>query len=153
VTLSVPSAGRVLAAVVAVAVALALVLVGIRIGTVLLRTSPVMSVAAESDLSQIQLVGGVVYVGQIINDDDGAIRLRGGAQVRQEAVPAASGQQASTQIVVQSLATDPYGLTADVVIPMDQVTLVGAVSPGSSLAQAYAQAMSGSPTATPEPSP
>lgn len=136
-----------------VAVALALVLVGIRIGTILLQTSPVMSVAAESELSQVQLIGGIVYVGQIINDDDGTIRLRDGAQVRQEAVPAASGQQAGTQIVVQSLATDPFGLTADVVIPMDQVTLVGAVSPASSLAQAYAQAMSGSPAATPEPSP
>lgn len=131
--------------------AVVLVVVGIRLGSSLLSPSAVMSVAADGELHQVQLLGGVTYLGAIVSDEDGALRLGRPAMVREEPLASPAPDGSTTQIVVQSLATEPFGIAADVIIPLDQVTLVGVVESGSGMAQAYAQAMGATPNETPTP--
>ena len=156
-TLPVPSTRQIALAVGAVLVAIAVVFVGIRLGTSLLTPSPVMGLAAEGDIHEVQLLGGAVYLGKIVGDDGSALRLARPAVVRQEAAAAASpGASPGAQgprVIVQSLATDPYGIAADILIPLDQVTLIGVVEPSSSLGKAYGEAMGliSAPATSPSP--
>jgi hypothetical protein len=152
-TLSVPSARQVSMVLATVLGALALLLVGARIGASLLAPSPVMSVTAGGELHQIQLLGGSAYLGRILSDEGGMLRVGDAALLRQQQAPTASGNQAETQLIVQSLTTDPFGITSDVVIPIDQVALIGVVDPDSSLGAAYGEAMGTRrvPSGTPSP--
>ena len=83
------------------------------------------------------------------------LRLARPAVVRQEQAPAASPGAQGPRVIVQSLTTDPYGIAADIVIPLDQVVFVGVLQPTSSLAVAYSEAigLTQPPAATPSPSP
>ena len=150
-TLRVPSVRQVLLALGGVILAAALVVVGVRLGSSILSPSPVMDLAAEGELHQVQVLGGTVYLGTIVADDGGTLRLARPAQVRQEQAPSASAGSQGPRIVVQSLATDPFGLSADILIPLDNVTLLGAVQPASSLAVAYREAMGVTPAPSPSP--
>jgi hypothetical protein len=152
-TLSVPSPRRIVLTVVGVLLAIAVLAVGVRLGASVLSPSPVMGLAAEGDLHQIQVLGGAVYLGRIVEDDGGTLRLSRPAVVRQEQAPAASQGTQGPRTVVQSLATDPYGIAADILIPLDKVTLVGVVQPSSSLGRAYGEAMGLTPAQAPSPSP
>ena len=60
-------------------------------------------------------------------------------------------QRAARGWLVQTLAVDPYALDGDVVIPLDQVVLVGTVVAGSGLEGAYLQAIDSSPGSSPAP--
>lgn len=152
-TVPVPSSKGILTGIGVVVAGLVLVLVGARFGAELLRPSAVMSVADGGGLHQVQLLGGLTYIGTIVSDDDGAVRLQGPAIVREEPLASAAADGSTTRIVVQSLASDPFAIEGDVVIPLDQVALVGVIAPGSGMAGAYAQAMgaAGEPEATPAP--
>jgi hypothetical protein len=152
-TLPVPSLRQVALTAGAVVVALVVLILGIRLGASLLSPSPVMGLAAEGDLHQVQLLGGAVYLGTIVDDDGATLRLTRPALVRQEQAPAASGTTGGPRIVVQSLATDPYGIAADILIPLDKVTLIGVVQPSSSLGRAYGEAMGLTPAPSAAPSP
>jgi hypothetical protein len=136
-----------------VLLALALLILGVRLGAALLSPSPVMGIAAEGGLHQVQVLGGAVYLGTIVGDDGDTLRLARPAVVRQEQAPASSAGEAGPRTIVQVLATDPYGIAADVLIPLDQVTLIGVVQPTSSLARAYAEAMGVTPAPAASPSP
>jgi hypothetical protein len=152
-TLAVPSARQVVLAVVGVLVAVAVVVVGVRIGASVLSPSPVIRLAAEGDLHEVQLLGGAVYLGTIVDDDGATLRLARPAIVRQEQAPTASAGAAGPRTIVQGLATDPFGIAADILIPLDQVTLIGVVLPTSSLARAYGEAMGLTPAPAASPSP
>jgi hypothetical protein len=152
-TLSVPSPRRIVLTLLGIAVAVAVLFIGVRLGSSILSQSPVMGLAAEGSLHEVQVLGGAVYLGTIVKDDGSTLRVSRPAIIRQEQVPAASPGTQGPRIIVQSLATDPYGIAADVLIPLQQVTFVGVVGPSSSLGKAYAEAMgvAGAPTASPSP--
>ena len=152
-TLQVPSPRQVVLTVAGVLVALVLLFIGVRLGSSLLSPSPVMELSAEGELHQVQVLGGATYLGTIVRDDGMTLRLARPAIVRQEEAPAASDGAQGARIVVQSLATDPFGIVADVLIPLDQITLIGVVQPASSLGQAYGEAMglTAAPAASPSP--
>jgi hypothetical protein len=152
-TLRVPSARQIGLALAGIVVAIVVLAVGVRLGASLLSPSTVIGLAREGELHQVQVLGGAVYLGRIVGDDGSTIRLARPAVVRQEANPAASPGAEGPRIIVQSLATDPYGIAADIVIPLDNVTLVGVVQPTSSLAGAYNQAMGVTPPPAASPSP
>ena len=140
-TISVPSLRRLGLLAVGIVVAIAIVYVVARVTASILSPSPVMGLAAEGGIHEVQVLGGVVYLGTIVKDDGSTLRLARPALVRQEQAPAASPEAEGPRIVVQSLATDPYGIAADILIRLDQVTLIGVVRPSSSLGQAYNEAM------------
>lgn len=133
-----------------IVVALALIFVVARLTASILAPSPVMRVVADGDLHEVQVLGGTIYLGAVVADDGSALRIARPAVIRAEPDPSASGNGAnSSRIVVQSLATDPYGIAADIVVPLSNVTFVGVVQPTSSLGQAYSEAMG---TTIPAPS-
>jgi hypothetical protein len=150
-TLPVPSVRQFLLAVGGVILAIAVVILGAQLGASILSPSRVMDMASEGELHQVQILGGAIYLGTIVGDDDEALRLARPALIRQEQAPGASPGGQEPRIVVQSLATDPYGISADILIPLDNVTLIGVVGPTSSLAGAYRQAMGVTPAASPSP--
>ena len=126
-----------------------------RLTASILSPSPVMDLASEGELHEVQLLGGAVYVGTIVTDDGSMLRIARPAIVRQEQAPAASPGTEGPRVIVQSLTTDPFGIAADIVIPLDQVAFVGVLQPSSSLAVAYSEAvgLTQPPAATPSPSP
>jgi hypothetical protein len=152
-TLSVPSPRQIALTIVGVVAAIALLIVGVRIGTSILSPSPIMGLAAEGSLHEVQVVGGAVYLGTIVKDDGSTLRLARPAVIRQEAASAASPGAQGPRIIVQSLATDPYGIAADILIPLEQVATVGVVQPSSSLGRAYSEAMGLTQAPAPSPSP
>ena len=152
-TLPVPSLRQILLAAGAIVVAVVLLALGIRLGASLLSPTAVIGLAREGELHEVQVLGGAVYLGRIVGDDGDTLRLARPAAVRQESAPAASPGAEGPRIVVQSLATDPYGIAADILIPLDNITLVGVVQPTSSLGRAYAEAMGLTPAPGPSPSP
>ncbi len=140
VTLRLPSLRRVGIAIATVVVGLVLVIAGIRVGLAVLGPSPIARTMADGGLHEIHILGGTVYLGRIVSDDGGMLRVRDPAIVREQAAPTASSEPAGAQLVVQSLVVDPYDLAGEVLIPIDQVSLIGVVAPGSSLEVAYVQA-------------
>jgi hypothetical protein len=154
-TLPVPSLRTVVLAVVGIAVAIAVIFGVARLTASILSPSPVMDLAAEGGLHEVQVLGGSVYLGTIVTDDGSMLRLARPAIVRQEQVPEASPGTQGSRVIVQSLTTDPFGIAADIVIPLEVVTFIGVLEPSSSLAVAYGEAMGPTqpPAATPSPSP
>jgi hypothetical protein len=152
-TLRVPSARQVGIALAGIVVAVVVLAVGVRLGASLLSPSTVTGLAREGELHEVQVLGGAVYLGRIVGEDGSVIRLARPAVVRTEANPAASPGAEGPRIIVQNLATDPYGIAADIVIPIENVTLVGVVQPTSSLARAYGEAMGITPPPAGSPSP
>ena len=152
-TLPIPSVRQVVLAVGGVLLGVAVVLVGVRLGASVLSPSPhfIMDLAAEGELHQVQVLGGTVYLGTVVGDDRESLRLARPALIRQEQAPAASAGGQGPRTVVQSLATDPYGISADILIPLENVTLIGVVQPTSSLAVAYREAMGVTPAPSPSP--
>ena len=152
-TLSVPSPRQVILAIVGIVAAIALLIVGVRLGASLLSPSPIMGLAAEGSLHEVQVLGGAVYLGTIVKDDGSTLRLARPAVIRQEGTPTASAGAQGPRIIVQSLATDPYGIAADILIPLGQVATIGVVQPSSSLGRAYGEAMGLTQPPAPSPSP
>jgi hypothetical protein len=152
-TLPVPSLRTVALTVVGIAAAIAVVVVVARLTASILSPSPVMDLASEGGLHEIQLLGGAVYVGTIVTDDGSMLRVARPAIVRQEQVPAASPGAQGPRVIVQSLTTDPFGIAADIVIPLDQVIFVGVLQPTSSLGSAYSEAVGLTQAPAPSPSP
>ncbi len=140
-TLPVPSLRQAVLVVGGLLLAIVVLAVGIRLGGSLLSPSPVMRLAGEGQLHEVQVLGGAAYLGTIVADDGSTLRLARPAVIRQEQTPAASQGDQGPRIVVQSLSTDPFGIAADILIPIQQVTMVGVVQPSSSIYQAYGQAI------------
>ena len=154
-TLPVPSLRTVALTVVGIVVAIAVVFVVARLTASILSPSPIMDLAAEGGLHEVQVLGGAIYVGTIVTDDGSILRLARPAIVRQEQAPAASPGTQGSRVIVQSLTTDPFGIAADIAIPLDQVIFIGVLQPSSSLGVAYGEAvgLTQPPAATPGPSP
>jgi hypothetical protein len=152
-TVPVPPLRHIGLVVLSIVVAVVVVFVVARLTASVLSPSPVMDLAAEGGLHEIQVLGGAVYVGSIVSDDGSMLRVARPAIVRQEPAPDAS-PGAQGRVIVQSLTTDPFGIAADIVIPLDKVTFVGVLQPSSSLGAAYAEAigLTQPPAATPSPS-
>jgi hypothetical protein len=155
VTLRLPSARRAALAIATLVVGAVLVLGGIRLGLALLGPSPVDQVTITGSVQEIHVLGGTVYIGRIVSDDGGILRVAEPATLRPGATPSSSPAAEGPGLVVQSLVVDPYDLAGDVLIPLEQVTLMGNVVPGSGLAQAYTQALASlaGPPASPSPAP
>ncbi len=155
VTVRLPRARQVASVILVALVGLVLVIGGLQIGSALLRPSAVSRLIAPGGLQEVHVLGGAVYVGRVVGDDDRVLRIAEPATLRQDS-GAASSPGTSPRFVVQTLAVDPYDLNGDVLIPLEQVTLIGTVAPGSGLEQAYGQARNGEvqpgPGASPVPS-
>ena len=107
-----------------------------------------MSLAPRGSLIEVHLTDGTVYLGDLVGDEGGYLRLEAPAVVLPET---AEGGAASYRVT--ALTADPYGLVGPVIIPREQATLIGAVAAGSSIEGAYLDAMSGAqPSPSPEPS-
>jgi len=150
-TLPVPSSRQLGLAVAIVIGAIVVVLAGIKIGAVLTSPSEVMGLVAGGELHEVQVLGGAVYLGRIVDEDGTTLRLSRPAVVRQQQAPAASPGSQGPLVIVQSLVTDPYDVGSDIVIPLENVTLIGVVEPSSALARAYGEAMGLIPAPSPSP--
>lgn len=132
----------------AVIAVVAIIWLGSIVGTTFFG-SGVASRLAGQGVAEIHVTGDAIYLGTIVSDRDGYLRLAQPAIL----IPDADSDTAGPQLLVQLLILDPYDLAGDVLIASDQVTLVGPVIPGSGLEQAYRQATgqttSESPTASP----
>jgi hypothetical protein len=151
-TVALPSPARVAKAVVAIAAAVLIVIVGLRIGGSLLGPAAAKALSAGGALQEIHTTQGL-YVGQVVAEDESYISLRTPAVVREE--QATDGGTPSGRILVILLASEPYYVAGDVVLPRNQVVLVGNVTPGSPLDTAYRQATGElpAPSATPSSAP
>ncbi len=149
-TVRVPSARGILLGVLAVVAAIVLVGLGIRVGVAFVVGGPSAQLARGFALQEVHLVNGTVYVGHLVSDDGGFLRLADPAVVRQQTATQTGDQAAAPQFVVQALFTDPFDLSGDITVPQAQVVLVGNVSADSSLGRAYSQAFQGG---TPQPTP
>lgn len=128
-----------------VAVALAaLVVIGVLIG-VLLRPAGPTGLAPSGSLIEVHTADGTVYLGDLVDDADGYLRLEAPAVVLPEV-----GDDGEASYRVVRLDADPYGLVGPVIIPREQAMLIGAVGAGSSIERAYLDALAG---ATPSASP
>ena len=148
-TVAVPPPAQIARAIVAIVAAVLIVIVGLRIGGALLGPGGAKALSAGGALQEIHTTQGV-YVGQVVAEDESYITLRTPAIVREE--PAADGATGSGRILVILLAADPYFVAGDVVLPRDQVVLVGNVMTGSPLETAYRQATGELPAPSAAPS-
>lgn len=129
----------------AVAGLAALVALGILIGSLLSPAGP-MSLAPSGSLIEVHTTDGTVYLGDLVDDGDGFLRLEAAAVVLPE-----SGTGGTATYRVTPLSADPYALVGPVIIPRESATLVGAVAAGSTIEQAYRDAMNGGgPSGSPE---
>lgn len=95
---------------------------------------------------EIHLADGTVYLGDVTNESEAYLQLRGAALI----VPEQGN--AGTAYRVQPLTGDPYSLVGPVVIARDRVALIGVVSAGSAVERAYQDALAGAGEPTPSPS-
>lgn len=142
-TVSVPSGQRLLVGIVAVLAIVVLALVGLRLGTALLSPGPAVQFSSLTDLQQVQTPAGT-YLGRVVSDQDGYLRVASPAIIRTQPAPSGSpdGEQ---QVVVQLLQTEPYGVAGDLLIPRDQVLAIANVADDAGLRDAYAQAAGSAP--------
>jgi hypothetical protein len=152
-TVRLPSVRQLALAAVAIVAIAVIVFLGVRLGSQLASGGAVSLVAVDGGIQEIHILGGAVYVGRITSDADGAIRVAGPALVLSDTTSSPAPDSGGQRLVVRALFTDPYDLQGDVLIPRDQVVLVGNITPGSSLEAAYLQAVEGvGPSGSPAPS-
>lgn len=154
VTVSLPPWRRVLTVLAVLGLLFLIVLGGFLVGLRLLGPGPAEGLDAAARVHQVHLDDGSVYLGRIVSEGDGYVRLGVPAVIR----PSDAEQQdpRGPQLIVQLLATEPYSLSGDVLIARSQVTLVGPVIAGSGLETAYRQAtgeLPPPPAPAPQPSP
>lgn len=128
------------------------IVAGVIGGQTLTRRDSAVALAASTPLQQIQTSSGV-YLGKIVSADDNYLRIFGPAVLR-ENQPSASGQP--PQLLVIRLTSEPFDLDGDVLIPRENVILIGNVARNSPLETAYRQAIGDLPAggeATPSPQP
>jgi hypothetical protein len=146
-TVSVPPRRRVGQVLLALALAAALLYLGVRIGRELTQPGPAARFAAPDALQELQLADGSVYVGRVVADEDGYLRLAGAAIVRPEQAQAGR----SPRLLVVLVAADPQDIAGDLLIPREQVLYIGNVAASSGLETAYRQATGELPQASPQP--
>ena len=95
-------------AIVTVVAAVAIVVIGIRMGAAILAPTAISQVTADGRLNEVHVLGGTVYLGRIVDDNGGALRLADPAVVRQDSTPAPSGAASDGPRLV----VDPYSLEA-----------------------------------------
>lgn len=121
----------------------ALAAVGLLIGSLVRPVGPT-SLAPSGSLIEVHTTDGTVYLGDLVDDADGYLRLEAPAVV----LPEAAAEAASYRVV--PLSADPYGLVGPVIVPREQAMLIGAVAAGSSIERAYLDAVGGAaPSASP----
>lgn len=148
-TVAVPSSAQIVKAILGIGIAVLIVFVGLRLGGSLLGPAGAQALSTGSGLQEIHTTQGV-YVGQLVKEDDSYLSLRTPAVVRE--AQDADGGSGSGRILVILLASEPYYIAGDVVLPRDQVILVGNVTPGSPLDTAYRQATGELPPPSSTPS-
>lgn len=149
ITLSMPSARRILTVTGGVIGIVALLLIGIAIGTRILAPDPVGGLAATGGVQQVRVNGGAVYVGVVTKSGDGYIRIGNPATIRQG--PAADGASPGPGLVVEALTIEPYDIAGDLVVPIDSIEWAASVRPGSGLETAYRQATGAAPAPSASP--
>lgn len=122
------------------------IVLGLLLGALLFRPDPISSLGGTG-LSEIHTIGDEVYVGTIIEERNGYIRLRFPAKV----ILDPSSDATAPRLLVQLLSVDPFDMEEAVLLRADQVVLIGTVASGSGLEGAYHDAMSPSST-NPSPS-
>jgi len=132
-----------------VVIAVGIVLLGLRIGQEVTRRPETLQLAAAGPLQAVYLANGTAYLGAIVADDGTYLRLAGGAVIRSRAQPSAS----SSVLEIQLLASAPFNLDGDVLVPKAQVALIANVVVGSEVANAYIQAAGAAPAPSPAASP
>jgi hypothetical protein len=142
-TVRVPSGPRLLAGILAVLAIVVLTLVGLRLGASLLSPGAAAEFSTLTDLQQVQ-TPSATYLGRVVSDRDGYVRLTGPAIIRTQPAPSGSpdGEQ---QVVVQLLQSEPYGVAGDLLIPREQVLAIANVADDAGLRDAYAQASGTAP--------
>jgi hypothetical protein len=155
-TIDLPSARNLAIGVVVIVAAVLVIVLGLQVAADVVFGGPLAQLARKSTLQELQLSGGITYVGRVESDADGWIRLADPAVIREQTGQGASASSA-TGYIVQALIADPFDMQGDVVVAERQVTSVGNVADGSSLAQAYERALHGgaqpTPSATGSPTP
>jgi hypothetical protein len=143
---SLPPAARIAQVLAAAVIVVAVLLLGIRAWFALTAPSAAAQLAQAAPLQQVQTTSNL-YLGKVIGDDAGYLRVAGPAVVREG--PAASGQ--ASQVLVILLSAQPFDVQGDLLIARDSVVAVGNVARDSGLERAYRQAIGdlASPTATP----
>lgn len=120
--------------IVTVVLGAALLVAGLFVGRALTDSGPTSDFPTR--LEEVRTSDGN-FVGRVVADDDDYIRLADPATVAIQSADDGSGAQ---QLVVQRLASEPFGLVGDILISREQVIFVGAVANDSQLAAAYAEA-------------
>jgi len=139
-TVPVPTGRRLLVGTIAVLALIVLALLGLRLGMSLVSPGPAVEFSTLTDLQEIQTTSAT-YLGRVVDDRDGYVRIAGPAIVRAEPAPSGStdGEQ---QVIVQLLQTEPYGVAGDLLLPREQIVFIGNVADGAGLRDAYTQATS-----------
>lgn len=116
-------------------IAVTIVMLGLVAGGAL-RDQGFRALAPGGSLFQVQLSGGAVYVGDLVNESDDLLTLGAPAVVLQD-----SSQGSQTTYRVVPLSAEPHSLAGSVLIPRNQVMIVGVVAAGSPIERAYLDAM------------
>ena len=146
-TVRLPSARRLAAPVGIVAALLILLVVAFRVGMEIAK-GPVAGSVDRRQLQQIVVQGGTVYVGRLISETDGWLRIEAPTVLRQNDQAAPGGS--APPLVVQALTADPFAIDGPIVLRREMVIAVGNVVNGTGLERAYQEATGTSdPTAAP----
>jgi hypothetical protein len=142
-TVSVPSGQRLLVGIVAVLAIVVLALAGLRLGASLLSPGPAVEFSRLTDLQQVQ-TPVATYLGRVVDDRDGYVRVAAPAIIRAQPAPSGS-PDGDQQVIVQLLQTEPYGVVGDLLIPREQVLAIANVADDAGLRDAYAEAGASAP--------
>lgn len=145
ITVRLPSLRRVIAGVAAATAFAVLLVVGVAIGSRLVAADPLAVLSAASDIEQVRVLSGTVYVGHVVASGGGYVRLADAAVIRQ------GDASSEPRLVIESLRGAPYDTAGYLIIPVTSVEWVTAVLPGSGLEAAYQRAIGAVP-GTPAPS-
>jgi hypothetical protein len=119
--------------------------IGVVVGGLLSRGGP-MAMAPAGSLYEAHLVDGSVYLGELTGDTGGYVELSAPAIV----LPEGGGDESTYRVV--SLTNDPYAIVGPVLIPREQILVIGAVAARTSIEQAYLDAIAKG-TMSPSPAP
>jgi hypothetical protein len=99
---------------------------------------------------ELHLQSGAVLIGQLVAEDGDYLRLRLPASLT---APDTGGEPDGGKWTVRMLASDPFAIAGDVLVPSDQIAFIGAVAGQSGIAAAYRQAAGGAPVPVPSAAP